>query len=148
MASHANVHRAFLEDKFRKRESAFPLWDEIGLKWVDHREGLTVLELELGPRHHNPGGIVHGGVVFGLLDTCMGFAATSVLEGAHVTATIEVTTSFLRALTSGTVRGEGRVLRKGRSVIHMEGTCFAPDGEIAARALGAWAVVPARSEAR
>jgi uncharacterized protein (TIGR00369 family) len=140
--SHANAHRAFLEEKFRRGESPFPLWDDVGLRWVDHREGLTVLEIDLGPRHHNPGGIVHGGVVFGLLDTCMGFAATSVLEGPTVTATIEVATSFLRPLTTGRVKAEGRVVRRGRNVIHLEGTCFAPDGEMAARALGAWAVVP------
>lgn len=141
-----NTARLDLERAFAARRPAFALWTEVGVRWLDHRPGLTVLELDLGARHHNPVGVVHGGVLMGLVDTCMGFAATSVLEGAgETTATISLAFTFVRAVREGTVRAEGRVLRKGRNVLHLEGTLWTPEGEVAARAVGAWAVIPPRS---
>ncbi len=126
---------------YRGEEPLFSLAREAGVRFVDFGPGRAVFEVEITPRFHNPSGVAHGGVLFGLLDTCMGFAATSVLEGPTWASTVSVTIHFLRAVREGRVRCEGTVARRGRSILHLEGNAWNDKDELVAQALAAAAIV-------
>lgn len=140
-ASHGNPYREFLERMYDGRSEPFPLAQQIGLEFLELERGRAVLALSMDERFHNPMGVVHGGVIFGLLDTAMGFAATTLLEGKTWAGTVDVKVSFLRSVSDGRVRAEGRVVRQGRTVLHLEAKAWDDAGELIAQALGTALVV-------
>lgn len=84
--------------------------------------GHAAAHVEATDAHLNPYGIVHGGAVSALIDTAMGAAVAPMLpEGARC-ATIEMQVRFLRPAGTGTLTGEARVIKPGRSVFHAECT--------------------------
>lgn len=75
---------------------------------------------------YNPMGIVHGGWIALLLDTVMGCAVHSALPAGKAYTTIEMKTSFIRAVreSSGPLTAEGVVLHVGGNVASAEGKIY------------------------
>jgi acyl-CoA thioesterase len=97
--------------------------------------------LATGVRHQNIQGVIHGSVTFAVLDTAMGHALAGLLEPGEFCATTQISVQFLLATRPGeTLVAEGVVVRRGRRVAYLEGTCTRADGEVVARALGTWHV--------
>ena len=59
--------------------------------------------LTVQDRHLNPNGVVHGGVLFTLIDTAMGAALMSCLDEGDICATIQISMNYLRPVVSGVV---------------------------------------------
>jgi len=106
----------------------FPLGTYLGVTVDDERPGEAEASIEVGERHLNPNGVVHGGVVFTLVDTAMGRAAMSVLDEGSYCASIEVSVRFLRAVTEGRMTVRVTVLQAGRRIVQQEGRVTV-DGE-------------------
>lgn len=70
----------------------------------------------LGPQHHQPYGIVHGGVYAAIVETAasMGAAAAADAHGLGVVG-VHNSTHFLRALSEGTVQVEATPIQQGRT---------------------------------
>lgn len=91
-------------------------------------------EWEVGERHHQGYGIVHGGVHCGVIETLASI-------GAHLVATsrqqrvvgLENHTSFIRAVRSGRLRGVARPVTRGRSSQVWEGFIYDADDKLVAR---------------
>jgi uncharacterized protein (TIGR00369 family) len=85
--------------------------------------GRVVFHGTPGEEHYNPLGIVHGGYVATLLDSCMGCAVHSALPAGQRYTTIEVKVNFVRPLTgaTGRVRAEGKVINAGSRIATAEG---------------------------
>jgi acyl-CoA thioesterase len=111
---------------------------EISMPEPGHAVGTIVVD----ERHHNPYGLVHGGVVFTLVDTVMGAATTGVMDPGCTCATIEIHLRYLRPVSDGPVRCDVHVLRSGRRVVHLEGKVRDGDGRLLASATGSYAVIP------
>lgn len=94
----------------------------MGIRFVEWEPGRCVAELDAGPHLHHPGGIVHGGVAFGLLDSAMAHAIIALLDQGMNCSTVEMKISYLSAVREGLLRAEGRVIKKGRSLAFVEGT--------------------------
>jgi len=87
--------------------------------------GLTVDEvsatkvtghIELGPQHHTPWGIVHGGVYTTAVESAASIGASAaVRDRGQVAVGLTNTTHFLRSLTEGKVTVEAVALHQGRS---------------------------------
>jgi 1,4-dihydroxy-2-naphthoyl-CoA hydrolase len=72
--------------------------------------------LQLGPEHHTPWGIVHGGVYSTAVESAASVgASTAVQEQGQVAVGLTNTTHFLRSLTGGGVLLEAAALNQGRS---------------------------------
>ena len=54
------------------------------------------MELNSGPRHYNPMGTVHGGVLCDIADAAMGLAFASTLDEDQSFTTLELKINFLR----------------------------------------------------
>ena len=101
--------------------SEFPLRTFLDFTIDDGSGGEAVAALDVSDRHLNPNGVVHGGVVFTLVDTAMGRATMSVLEEGRICASIEVAVRYLRPITGGRLVATASVLQAGRRIVHLEG---------------------------
>jgi 1,4-dihydroxy-2-naphthoyl-CoA hydrolase len=72
--------------------------------------------MELGPEHHTPFGIIHGGVYTTAVESAASLGASAAVEARGMTAVgLTNTTHFLRSLTSGRVSVEAVPLNQGRT---------------------------------
>jgi len=104
-------------------EAEFPLRSFLDFS-IDSGEGgpgTAVVALDVDDRHLNPNGVVHGGVVFAMVDTAMGRATLSVLDEGCLCASIEVSVRYLRPVVEGRLVATATVLRAGRRIVHLEG---------------------------
>jgi acyl-CoA thioesterase len=106
----------------------FPLGTYLSVTVDDERPGEAEASIDVGERHLNPNGVVHGGVVFTLVDTAMGRATIFVLDEGSYCASIEVSVRFLRAVTEGRMTVRVTVLQAGRRIVQQEGRVTV-DGE-------------------
>jgi 1,4-dihydroxy-2-naphthoyl-CoA hydrolase len=84
---------------------------------IDEFTGSRVIgHIELGPEHHTPWGIVHGGVYTTAIESAASIgASTAVKDRGMVAVGLTNTTHFLRSVTSGRVNVEAVALNQGRT---------------------------------
>ena len=72
--------------------------------------------LALGPEHHTPWGIVHGGVYTTAIESAASVgASTAIRDRGQVAVGLTNTTHFLRSVTEGRVNIEAGALSQGRT---------------------------------
>jgi 1,4-dihydroxy-2-naphthoyl-CoA hydrolase len=72
--------------------------------------------LDLGPDHHTPWGIVHGGVYTTAVESAASVGASTAVRGqGQVAVGLTNTTHFLRSATQGRVSVEAIALSQGRT---------------------------------
>ena len=111
-----------------------PIAKTMSFTIIEIGEGSVNFEAKPGPHLLNPLGIVHGGWALTLIDTVTGCAAHSTLPAGVGYATIETKANFSRAITAetGSVRAEGRVVGRGRTIISCEGRIIDAAGRLLA----------------
>ena len=89
----------------------------------------VIAEMEIGPVHRQPYGIVHGGVHSGLVEavTSIGAALAARDRGQSVVG-LENHTSFLNAVREGKLRATARPLMRGRRTQIWEATVSDANG--------------------
>ena len=80
-----------------------------------------------------PRGSVQGGLVAGFLDEVMGWAHVWATDQAEAPLNLEISMSLLKPVLAGPIVGKGRVVRRGRKVIFLEGELFDEGGTLLAR---------------
>ncbi len=87
----------------------------LGLRFVRIDYAEIIAELEVTPALHQPYGLVHGGVYAAMVETLasVGAAVNLGVDGLH-TVGLENSTSFLRAVREGRLRGRAVPLTRGR----------------------------------
>jgi 1,4-dihydroxy-2-naphthoyl-CoA hydrolase len=80
---------------------------------VDHCEG----RVEINPNHHQPYGVVHGGVYCTLIETLAstGAALWAMEEGMAGAVGLSNKTDFLKATTDGVLLGTATPIHRGRT---------------------------------
>jgi 1,4-dihydroxy-2-naphthoyl-CoA hydrolase len=109
-------------------------WNKaMGLRFVRATAGEVVAELEVGPVHRQPHGIVHGGVYAGMVETVasIGAALNAMKQGNSVVG-LENHTSFLHAVREGVLRVTAKPLTRGRRTQVWEATVVDAAGRVAA----------------
>ena len=79
-------------------------------------DGHASFHLTVRAEHMNPHGVVHGGIVYTLVDYAMGGALTSRLEPGERCTTLEVNINYLAPVTEGGIRAEARVVERTRRI--------------------------------
>jgi uncharacterized protein (TIGR00369 family) len=106
----------------------------IGFALTAVEPGRAVIELEAGPRHWNPMGTLHGGVLCDIADAAMGVAYAATLEGDETFTTLELKINFLKPVRSGRLVATGHLVKGGRTVGLVECDVVDEDGRMVARA--------------
>jgi uncharacterized protein (TIGR00369 family) len=89
--------------------------ETLGLRFVSATPDEVVAELEVGPQHLQPYGVVHGGVYAAVVETLAssGAALGTMREGRHAVG-LENATTFIRAVRSGKLVARAVPLTRGR----------------------------------
>jgi uncharacterized protein (TIGR00369 family) len=110
-------------------------WAEpYGIQVAFVEEGHVVLQFEASEKHHQPNGVVQGGVLTAIADAAMGMAGMTVQEVGWANTTIELKINFIRPVIRGLVRAEGKVVQAGKTVIFLEAEVTNEHGKLAALA--------------
>lgn len=120
---------------------SFPLAEILGMRTEHAGDGSATMRLDVTDQHHNPNGVVHGAVLFALVDTAMGAATMSVLSPGQLCASADVQLRFCRPLHDGTITATARVLHAGKRLVHLEAQVHDTDDRLLAFATGAFAVI-------
>ncbi|HET7874249.1 MAG TPA: PaaI family thioesterase [Methylomirabilota bacterium] len=108
-------------------------------------DGRSRFELVVGPRHLNPYGVVHGGVLYALVDFAMGGALTSRLGPGERCATLEIKINYLAPVSDGPLAAEARVIERTKRVAVLEARVESGGGELVAVATGTFYIQADRS---
>ena len=92
-----------------------PIAELIGFRLNSVEPGRVVVEMDAEPRHANPMGTVHGGVLCDLADAAMGMAYASSLDEGETFTTLELKINFLKPVWTGRLTATGLV-KGGRTV--------------------------------
>jgi uncharacterized protein (TIGR00369 family) len=103
-------------------------------RYVDPELGILSNEFPANPQFANPFGQTQGGALAMMLDSTIGQTLAITLQQGEIPQTIEMKVSYLRPAKLETLVGEGRVVRKGRSIAFLEGELRNETGEIVAMA--------------
>lgn len=117
------MSEAVAEDFTGMMNESLDGWNRaMGLRFVRASKDEVVAELEIGPQHRQPYGIVHGGVHAGVIETVTSVgAALHALPLGRSVVGLENNTSFLHAVREGTLRVTARPLTRGRRTQVWEG---------------------------
>ena len=104
-----------------------------GVRFVSASGDEVTVEMDIGPQHRQPYGIVHGGVYAGLVETVasVGAALAAMDRGQYVVG-LENHTSFLHAARSGRIRATATPLTRGRRTHVWEAKVVDEDGKVLA----------------
>jgi 1,4-dihydroxy-2-naphthoyl-CoA hydrolase len=103
----------------------------LGLDLLECTAQRVVAELAISERHHQPWGIVHGGVYCAVIETVCSLGAQLAQTGGLVVG-VDNHTSFLKATRTGTLRASARPLAVGRRTQLWEANIENAEGELVA----------------
>ena len=93
-----------------------PVAGLIGFTLSAIEPGRAVVEFEAEPRHANPMGTLHGGILCDVADAAMGMAYAATLDEGESFTTLELKINFLKPVWSGRLTATGYVVKSGRTV--------------------------------
>lgn len=125
------------------------LREHLGIQYVGMEGDAVVLEMRMGPEHHNIASTLHGGAIATLVDIACALAARTppglpahpVPPGSHRVATLSLNLHFTRAVREGCVRVLGKRTAGGRRVVFASADVFDEQGRLVANGSGSYAVV-------
>ncbi len=119
----------------------------LGIRVVEAGPDRVVLEMDVGPKVHQPMGLLHGGATAVLAESAASMGAYMNCDSAREFAVgTDLNISHLRARRSGTVVATATPIKKGRS-IHVWGIAVVDqDGDDVAVARCTLAIRPWRPE--
>lgn len=103
------------------------------------------IEMDLGERHLQPFGIVHGGVLATLIDTATFWAGFLRLPDDAGLVNVDLKLNYLKAVTRGQLRAEGRCLRAGRQISYTEASVYDEAGELVAHGTSTLMALPGKA---
>lgn len=122
--------------RWQGEQSVGPLGDMLGMRSVERGPGWSKMELTVDPALANPNGVLHGGMVYTLVDYSMGGALQPNLPDGDFCTTIEMKVSYLLAVREGVLTAETYVLKEGRNVAFLDSKVTDDKGRLVATATG------------
>ena len=139
-----------LSESQRKRIAealgSVPFAKLLGIKLDSIEPGDATLSLQIRDDFRQNAGVVHGGVIASLIDSATAFAILPLLNPDERSTTVDLTISYLRPLTTGSMVAHAKVLRAGRSLIVVSAELHDDGGNLAATALSTYARLSKKSK--
>jgi uncharacterized protein (TIGR00369 family) len=111
---------------------AVPLMRFLGVRYAGHGPGSARLSLTVGAQALNGNGSLHAGALYALLDVVGYLAAMPSFERGQTATTHTINVSLMRPVAEGAeLELEGRVLKRGRSLIFVQSEARVGDKEVA-----------------
>jgi uncharacterized protein (TIGR00369 family) len=119
-----------------------PFTEHLGIRLVEMTREHALIALEKRPELLNSWGATHGGVIMTMLDLVMSWAVRGHYEAISGVLTVDLSVGFMRAGFGDRVLAEGRVLHGGKSTAFCEGEARDAQGELLAKAIGTFKLLP------
>jgi uncharacterized protein (TIGR00369 family) len=100
--------------------------------------------LKLAEKHLQPFGIIHGGVLATLIDTATFWAGFLRLPDDVGLVNVDLKLNYLKAVSTGQLRAEGKCLRAGRVISYTEASVFDDKGELLAHGTSTLMALPGK----
>lgn len=97
-----------------------PCGDFLGIEIVRADAGVSLCRLLLKDHHMNTGGRVHGGVLTSLADTAAGVAVRSIRPEGKLSATTDLSISFIRPPLGEVLEARANVIHAGKRLYRTE----------------------------
>jgi uncharacterized protein (TIGR00369 family) len=136
-----------LEDRARRFVAALPFARALGLTLVSCGEGRAEMEMPWDSRLvGDPAtGVIHGGAVSALLDTCASLAVIAHSASPGGTATLDLRVDYMRPARAGrAIRAVAECYHVTRTVAFVRATATDGEERFVASANGAWTVQGSR----
>jgi uncharacterized protein (TIGR00369 family) len=120
-----------------------PLHAYLGLDLEEQNDGYCRVVLHTGPQTRGGvGGSVHGGIMATLVDIATMTAVASVVDhrAEEMNGTAELNISYLRPALGAIVVAEGRVLKKGKTLVVVDVDCSDGKGRLFAKGRAQYAL--------
>lgn len=127
-------------------ESSGALADVLGITTEERSPGRARMRLAVSPAWSNPNGVLHGGVVYTLIDYSMGGAVQPSLPEGDSCASIEVKVSYLAPVREGTLTAETQVVKQGRNVAFLESKVTDETGRLIATGSGSMFIFRSKAQ--
>lgn len=124
---------------------AVPYWRTLGLKLKGVSPGRSVFEAEVTPGLLQ-NKVLHGGVLASIADSACAVAAISMVFPASYATTINLQLSYLKPVTEGRFRAEGRCIRAGKTIMFCEASVFDHREALVCTAVSQLMVLPRNSK--
>lgn len=119
-----------------------PYFELLSMEIKDLQWGTSLLEVQLGEKHLQPYGTVHGGAIASVVDAAAFWAVfTQLKEGTGLT-TVEMKLNYLAPARKGKLVAQGRCIRMGKTLGLGEVTVKDGDGNLVAYGIATMMVVP------
>ena len=112
--------------------------EHIGPLYCRNLDGIWYAGFVIEPKHRNPLGMVHGGMLASLADYLLSGIAF-VAAGKKPCITLNLQCNYLAPATAGWIEGKGEVLRQSRSLLFLRGELYTSAGSIV-YANGIWRI--------
>jgi 1,4-dihydroxy-2-naphthoyl-CoA hydrolase len=104
------------EDRMNRLNEYHDVNKVLGVEVVLLSPEKVVMQVEVGPRVHQPYGILHGGVSALMAESAASLGGAVSVEDDEIVVGTELNCSHLRSMSSGTLTATATPVRKGRRV--------------------------------
>ena len=119
----------------RVRSAQVPVAGLVGFTIEPIGNGQARVWLDAGPRHSNPMGTVHGGILCDAADAAMGVAFVTTLQPDESFTTMSLTINFFRPVWEARLRFDARVANRSRNTGYVECEITDQEGRLIAKAM-------------
>ncbi len=120
--------------------------DVLGIVVTEIGDDFIRAELEVGPRTHQPFGLLHGGVSCVLAESLGSVAATLTCDEGYTIVGVDINATHMNGVRSGKIIGTARPLKIGRRMQFWAIDIETEDGRPVCAARLTTAVVPIRPD--
>ena len=113
-----------------------PFMKHLGMEFMEGAEGYAKLRLRYQKENSTAGDALHGGAIASLIDTTGAMAAWTTAEIAtprYFGSTVGVNVNYLSGAVGEDIFAEGRVLKRGKEIIHSDVRVTNGDGKLLAQ---------------
>jgi uncharacterized protein (TIGR00369 family) len=125
----------------RVRTSRVPVADLVGFSVEPLGDGRALGWLDAGPRHANPMGTLHGGILCDVADAAMGVAFMMTLQPNESFTTRSLTINFFRPVREARLRFDAHVVNRSKNTGYVECDVTDPAGKRIAKAISTCTVL-------
>ncbi|HKO87937.1 MAG TPA: PaaI family thioesterase [Burkholderiales bacterium] len=119
-----------------------PFVEHLGIHLTEQSQARASIVLEKRPELLNSWGSTHGGVIMTMLDYVMSAAVRGHYGTENSVLTVDLSLGFMNASQSDRILAEGRVLHSGKSTAFCEAEARDESGQLLAKALGTFKLLP------